>query len=68
MGLLTRFHYVVGIRFEVSVVVKLHILFLIIIINELTPRSRVLPEKLTGPQTNQEISRILWYPQVYYRI
>ena len=33
----------------------------------LTPWSRVLLEKLTVSAANQEISRILWNPQVHYR-
>ena len=33
----------------------------------LTPRSRVLLEKLTGFAANQEILRILWNPKVHYR-
>jgi hypothetical protein len=34
----------------------------------LTPWSTVLLEKLTGSAASQEIPRILWYPEVYYRI
>ena len=34
----------------------------------LTPRSRVLPEKLTGFSASQEIRRILWNSKVHYRI
>ena len=34
----------------------------------LTPRSRVLLEKLTGFAANQEILRILWNPKFHYRI
>ena len=33
----------------------------------LTPRSRVLLEKLTGFAANQQIPRILWNPKFYYR-
>ena len=33
----------------------------------LTPRSRVLLEKLTGFAANQEIPRILWDLKVHYR-
>ena len=34
---------------------------------KLTPRSRVLLEKLTGFAANQEIPRILWKPKVHHR-
>ena len=34
----------------------------------LTPRSRVLPEKLTGSAASQEIPCILWNPKVHYHI
>ena len=35
----------------------------------LTPRSRDLPQELTGRQSvSQEIPSILWYPKVHYRI
>jgi hypothetical protein len=34
----------------------------------LTPRSRVLLEKLTGSAAGQEILHILWNPKVHYRI
>ena len=33
----------------------------------LTPRSRVLLEKLTGSGASQEIPRTLWNPKVHHR-
>ena len=36
--------------------------------NEITPWSRILPEKLTGAQLVIEIPCILWNPKLRYRI
>jgi hypothetical protein len=44
----------------------MHSVYLLIYL--LTPRSRVLLEKLTGSAASQEILRILWNPEVQYRI
>ena len=44
-----------------------HILPVYIFTYLLTPRSRVLVEKLIGFAANQEIPRILWNPKVQYR-